>query len=530
MYEHVTVNNTFAQLSAGINAAAVLLNFTVGHGLRIPVIATPQFLFGTLIRVQTGELERIKITAHANGADVCTIVRGVDGTAPLTFLAGDLLELRIGTGDWSQLPRIGFLEAVLAAGGTVNAITATLAATGLTGTVIPNGFTIGLIGGGANEVNNPTFNLSLPDGASGAKTIVKGNLAPLAGGDIGTFAWLQFNTAADKWILLNPVYGGLQAGDYVDSLSPAAARTGFLRPSGAAVSRTTYAALLEASVRRAVVTATIANPSVWTWVGNAIPDNGEVTLATTGNLPTGFAVNTVYYWKALTADTGNLSLTPGGAAINGTVGQAGVHTMTFYPHGAGDGTTTFNLPHRKGRARIDEGTGALTISVDASAVNPATDAITIPTNIDTAINCMKGRWTTTGVLPTGLAAATDYWIVRTGANTFKCATSLALAQNGSVVDITATGNGVHTFTQTLSTRVLGTKGGDETHGLTSVEDLAHQHGQSSNTGSGGSSGLQPFSGNGVKFGPLAIDTFAFGGNSVFNIMGPYGVDTFWVKT
>lgn len=58
----------------------------------------------------------------------------------------------------------------------------------------------------------------------------------------------------------------------------------------------------------------------------------------------------------------------------------------------------------------------------------------------------KVALTTSGVLPTGLSA-TDYYIIKVDANTVKLATSLANAQAGTQVDITAAaGGGTHTLT------------------------------------------------------------------------------------
>ncbi|MHC4753157.1 MAG: right-handed parallel beta-helix repeat-containing protein, partial [Planctomycetota bacterium] len=52
---------------------------------------------------------------------------------------------------------------------------------------------------------------------------------------------------------------------------------------------------------------------------------------------------------------------------------------------------------------------------------------------------------TDGVLPTGLAAATPYWIIRVDADNLKLAASYALADAGTAVDITAAaGGGTHT--------------------------------------------------------------------------------------
>src|SRR5688572_523338 len=50
---------------------------------------------------------------------------------------------------------------------------------------------------------------------------------------------------------------------------------------------------------------------------------------------------------------------------------------------------------------------------------------------------LKGQLTTTGVLPAGLSLATDYFVIRVDADTFKLASSLANAQAGTAVDITA---------------------------------------------------------------------------------------------
>jgi hypothetical protein len=56
-----------------------------------------------------------------------------------------------------------------------------------------------------------------------------------------------------------------------------------------------------------------------------------------------------------------------------------------------------------------------------------------------------------GALPAGLAAATDYWIIRVDANTFKLATSLALALAGTNLLIGDDGTGVQTLSDTVTT-------------------------------------------------------------------------------
>lgn len=58
----------------------------------------------------------------------------------------------------------------------------------------------------------------------------------------------------------------------------------------------------------------------------------------------------------------------------------------------------------------------------------------------------KVRFTTTTTLPTGLALATDYWLVRQSATTAKVATSFANAIAGTFIAFTDAGTGTHTLT------------------------------------------------------------------------------------
>lgn len=84
----------------------------------------------------------------------------------------------------------------------------------------------------------------------------------------------------------------------------------------------------------------------------------------------------------------------------------------------------------------------------ASEVDVADNEITIPSHGLT--EGLKGQLTTTGTLPAGLSLATDYFVIVVDANTIQLATSLALAQAGTAVDITNQGASasVNTFTAT----------------------------------------------------------------------------------
>ena len=72
-------------------------------------------------------------------------------------------------------------------------------------------------------------------------------------------------------------------------------------------------------------TVTIASPGV---VTAALRDGTAVTLNTTGALPTGLSVGTVYYVVNSTGTTCNLSATFGGAAITTTGTQSGAQTIS----------------------------------------------------------------------------------------------------------------------------------------------------------------------------------------------------------
>lgn len=88
---------------------------------------------------------------------------------------------------------------------------------------------------------------------------------------------------------------------------------------------------------------------------------------------------------------------------------------------------------------------------------------------------LKVRTTTDGVLPAGLAAATDYWVIPLTADTFKLADSLAHADAGTAIDITDAGTGAHTITPTAiagaSYKLQGSKDGTVWHDLSVTNNI-----------------------------------------------------------
>lgn len=76
-----------------------------------------------------------------------------------------------------------------------------------------------------------------------------------------------------------------------------------------------------------VATMTIATPCVVTST-ITLADKTAITFQTTGALPTGLLVGTVYYTRYVSSTTFNLSATPTGALINTSGSQSGIHKIS----------------------------------------------------------------------------------------------------------------------------------------------------------------------------------------------------------
>ena len=82
-------------------------------------------------------------------------------------------------------------------------------------------------------------------------------------------------------------------------------------------------------VASSTFTVTIANPAVVTFASlSSIPNGTAIQLTTTGALPTGLAVGTVYYVANSSGSTCNLTATFGGANIITTGVQSGAHSVS----------------------------------------------------------------------------------------------------------------------------------------------------------------------------------------------------------
>lgn len=206
-----------------------------------------------------------------------------------------------------------------------------------------NGQRACLIAAGALPLTYHTTNLPVQGGVS--RTCVPGDMLVITKSRAGTLH-TQFIPVSGLPVI-DAVY--VQPG----LLAPFGQNTapqGYLKANGAAVSRTTYAALFAALVKTATVTLTLGSPGTVNWTAHGRSVHDPVKFTTTGALLTGLTAGTTYYVIAsgMTADSFRVSATPGGSAINFTGTQSGVHTAIHAPHGDGDGSTTFNVPDMRG--------------------------------------------------------------------------------------------------------------------------------------------------------------------------------------
>lgn len=135
--------------------------------------------------------------------------------------------------------------------------------------------------------------------------------------------------------------------------------TGWLWEDGSSQLRATYASLFAAlTLSKGTFTVTLASPGVFTNTAHGLVVGDAVYFTTTGSLPTGLTPNLTYYVSVVVdANNFQVSTTRGGASVNTSVSQSGVHTLVQAPHGVAD-STHFYLPDSRGRVTVGyAGTG-----------------------------------------------------------------------------------------------------------------------------------------------------------------------------
>jgi len=240
-------------------------------------------------------------------------------------------------------------------------------------------------------------------------------------------------------------------------------------------------------------------------------------LVVNGTFTSAFPAGSLIMYGAAAAPTGWL-VCDGSAVSRSTYSSLFAVLSTSY--GAGDGSTTFNIPDMRSRVPLGYGQTTNAATVASGSVDIGTDTLTSaahPFYTGSAV-----VYTTSGTTITGLTPTTTYYVISASSSTFKLASSLANAVAGTAIDLTGAGTGNHTFTQTLSNRTLGSKLGEETHALTPAEIPTHSFVER-DTGVVTNERLEGASG-------FAAGEVPFGGSTAHNIMPPSIVVNYIIKT
>lgn len=193
-------NNAAGTLAAGITNASLSLTLNAGQGAAFPNPSAPQVFYVTLTDAATQTLiEIVQVTARAG--DVFTIVRGQDGTTPLSWNAGDIVSLRV---IWLELR--GFENAAEGLfGATGNNVIITPSTTlGIAGTTLADNANAGSVG----EFTSAPQSVVLP--GSGIATAIVSMF--LSAGDWDVQSWVQFRPAGGTTVISTVAQAGTTGG------------------------------------------------------------------------------------------------------------------------------------------------------------------------------------------------------------------------------------------------------------------------------------------------------------------------------
>lgn len=436
----------------------------------------------------------------------------VPGKAGATIIAGQLIYLDESTGEWK------LAEADIVA--TVDNVLLGIAqGAGSAGLAIASG--VLLQGVDANQTGMTTGNVMYASNTPGAISSTPGTevvTVGIAKDATNLYFAPRFNMQLTKTgnDFLNAVTG--MSFIYNDTTAP----TGFLMEDGSLYANNTYQALVKVlkgknGVDAGTTFTANAGTDIITATAHGLSAGHLLILTSTTTLPGGLSPFTIYYVINTTTNTFQLSATPGGSIIDIT--DAGSGTHSFH--------TQFKVPDSRGRTMIGAGTGVKVATVLSRASNVITVTGLTNANNNEFQTGQPVLYSAPGGAMGGLVDATVYYIVRVTNTTFSLADTLAHAQNGTVLSLSSDGTGAQTFTLTLSVRTLADTGGEETHAITSVEEILHVHQQTQASSTGTGAFQQSGGGSAI---PASTNTQAFGGNTAMNNMSPFSVKTIIIKT
>lgn len=230
-------NNAASRLASSLSAGAATLSVTPGEGARFPAPAAGDWFPVTLLK-SSGQLEIVRCTARAG--DVLTVTRGQEGTAALTFDAGDRVELRATAAVFAELQSktttaqtaaetaqaaaaaaqsdVDGIDAVIQ-GGQLTRIGSIAGSNTITGTV-PTPFTAYANGqkfdfiAAADNTGAVTISLN----GLGAKAVTKQGTTALRPGDIRAGAVVQISYDGTRFQIVSGASNGGATGGGLDQV------------------------------------------------------------------------------------------------------------------------------------------------------------------------------------------------------------------------------------------------------------------------------------------------------------------------
>lgn len=341
-------NNATSLLAANISSGATALAITSGDEGKFPSLGAGEFFPVTVVD-GAGNREVMRVTARS-GVNL-TVTRAQEGTTALAFTSGARVDLRLTQGSlFEHFTDIG------------NMITGIIANLRLpvrlreTSTAVADCDAVAVNGFHCTDAATTGSPIAATAGFLWHQTISSNVMLQewQAAATVARYTRKKVGGTWEAWKRIDIEARGVPPGSttgYAGETEP----PGWLFCYGQAISRTTYADLF-AAIAPAIgtCTVTIASPCVVTKTAHAMKPGDKCSLETTGSLPTGLAVGTNLFVSAtgFTANSFQVSTSKGGASVNTSGSQSGTHTLRKNAHGCGNGSTTFNVPDRRGRAGV----------------------------------------------------------------------------------------------------------------------------------------------------------------------------------
>lgn len=178
-------NNARSTLATALSPSDTQATLATGTGSEFPTLGAGEHFYATLVATD-GTLEIVDVTARSG--DVLTVSRGAEGTTPVAFPSGSLVEQRITVATLT--------EAITDNAGGVTSVAASGGSTGLTFTGTPVTSTGTLTLGGTLAISN---------GGTGATSLstARANLLPSYSGNAGKVLAVNGGASDIEWMTIS---------------------------------------------------------------------------------------------------------------------------------------------------------------------------------------------------------------------------------------------------------------------------------------------------------------------------------------